>query len=366
MLNRRRCVRVVGQTVRSELISPRACIAGWGKYVPDRVVTNSDLSLRLDTSDEWIRSRTGIAERRIAGPDETTASMAILAGRQALAAAAITPDEVDCILVATCTPDHPFPATANLVQAGLEATRAGACDINAACSGFVYALAMADGCIRAGLYRTVLVIGAETFSRIVDWDDRATCVLFGDGAGAVVLRATTDDYGLLATTVGSDGRGADLLQVPAGGSRLPASPATIEDRLHMIRMDGREVFRFAVGVLPRITAQVVAAAGWTLDDVDLFVAHQANVRIIQAAARTLGLPDDKVYVNVQRYGNTSAASIPIALCEAYEEGRLRDGSAVVLAGFGSGLSWAASALRWGPVGAARVIVPPMLAGTRLD
>ncbi len=327
----------------------RACVAGWGKYVPARVVTNIELSRTLDTSDEWIRSRTGIAERRVAAPDEATASMAIIAGRHALAVAGTAAEDVDCVLVATCTPDQPMPATANLVQAGLGATRAGACDINAVCSGFVYALAMADSSIRSGLFRTVLVIGAETFSRIVDWTDRSTCVLFGDGAGALLLRATDEEYGLLATTVGSDGSRADLLTVPAGGSRLPATCSTLQDRLHMIRMDGREVFRFAVSVLPRITEQVVAAAGWTLDDLDLFVAHQANVRIIQSAARTLGLPDEKVYVNVQRYGNTSAASIPIALCEAQEEGRLHDGSAVVVAGFGSGLSWAASALRWGPV-----------------
>jgi 3-oxoacyl-[acyl-carrier-protein] synthase III len=327
----------------------RACVAGWGKYVPTTVVTNFDLSRTLDTSDEWIRSRTGIAERRVAGPDEATASMATIAGRNALTVAGVAPEDVDCVLVATCTPDYSMPATANLVQAGIGAARAGACDINAACSGFVYALAMADSCIRAGLFQTVLVIGAETFSRIVDWNDRATCVLFGDGAGALLLRATDEEYGLLSTTVGSDGSRADLLLVPAGGSKVPTTVGTIRDRLHMIRMDGREVFRFAVSVLPRITAQVVAAAGWTLPDVDLFVAHQANVRIIQSAARSLGLPDEKVYVNVHRYGNTSAASIPIALCEAQEEGRLHDGSAVVLAGFGSGLSWAATALRWGPV-----------------
>lgn len=337
----------------------RAYVAGWGKYVPTTVVTNVDLSRTLDTSDEWIRSRTGIAERRIAGPDEATASMAIIAGRHALAVAGITANELDCVIVATCTPDYSMPATANLVQAELGATQAGACDINAACSGFVYALAMADGCIRAGLFRTVLVIGAETFSRIVDWNDRATCVLFGDGAGALVLRGTEEDYGLLATTVGSDGSRAGLLLVPGGGSRSPATAATIDERLHMVRMDGREVFRFAVGVLPRITEQVVAAAGWTLADVDLFVAHQANVRIIQSAARSLGLADEKVYINVQRYGNTSAASIPIALSEAYEEGRLHDGSAVVLAGFGSGLSWAASALRWGPMPAPPLTSVPM-------
>jgi 3-oxoacyl-[acyl-carrier-protein] synthase III len=341
------------------VVARRARVAGWGKYVPANVVTNRDLSETLDTSDEWIRSRTGIAERRVAGSDEATASMATIAGRNALAVANVAAEDVDCVLVATCTPDYSMPATANLVQAGLGATRAGACDINAACSGFVYALALGDSCIRAGLFRTVLVIGAETFSRIVDWNDRATCVLFGDGAGALVLRATDEDYGLLATTVGSDGSRADLLLVPGGGSRMPASASTIEDRLHMVRMDGREVFRFAVGVLPRITEQVIAAAGWTLDDVDLFVAHQANVRIIQSAARSLGLPDEKVYVNVHRYGNTSAASIPIALCEAYEEGRLHDGSAVVLAGFGSGLSWAASALRWGPTpGRVGLIAPP--------
>lgn len=330
-------------------VGRRAYLAGWGKYVPERVVTNDELSQTLDTSDEWIRARTGIRERRVARPDETTASMAILAGRAALAQAAIGPEALDCVFVATCTPDHPFPATASIVQAGLDATRAGACDLNAACSGFVYALAVADSCIRAGLYRTVMVVGAETFSRIVDWNDRATCVLFGDGAGAVVLRAGERPYGLLTATLGSDGTGADLLQVPAGGSLMPASESTIQERLHMIHMDGREVFRFAVGILPRLAKQVLADAGWSAADLDLFVAHQANERIIQAAARTLGLPDEKVYVNVHRYGNTSAASIPIALCEASEEGRLRDGSKVVLAGFGSGLSWAACALRWGPV-----------------
>lgn len=327
----------------------RSYIAGWGKYVPERIVTNDDLSKTLETSDEWIRTRTGIRERRIAHPSETTASMAILAGRKALEKAEVSPTDVDLVIVATCTPDYPLPATASLVQAGVSAVNAGAFDLNAVCSGFVYAITTADALIRAGVHKNVLVIGSETFSRIVDWTDRSTSVLFGDGAGAVLLRAGEGAYGIQASTLGSDGTGADLLHIPAGGSKLPASMQTIQDKLHVVRMDGREVFRFAVNVLPKMTEKVVADAGWSLDDLDLLVAHQANERIIHAAAKSLGLPESKVYLNVHRYGNTSAASIPIALCEAADEGRLVDGSTVVVAGFGSGLTWAACAIRWGPV-----------------
>ncbi len=327
----------------------RSAITGWGMYVPDNVVTNHDLAESLDTSDEWIRTRTGIRERRIATEQETTATMAIAACARALEQATVSPEDVDLVLVATCTPDNVLPATASLVQAGIGAVRAGAFDLNAVCSGFVYAMTVADAFIRAGIYRTIVVAGSETISRIVDWTDRATCVLFGDGAGALVMQASEGPYGVVSSTLGSDGWKAAELEVPAGGSRLPASQATIDHHLHFMRMNGREVYRFAVNILPVMSRAVVEASGWQVEDVDLLVAHQANIRIIEAAARTLGIPDSKVFVNVDKYGNTSAASIPIALCEAHDQGLLREGTKVVVAGFGAGLSWASCALVWGPV-----------------
>jgi 3-oxoacyl-[acyl-carrier-protein] synthase-3 len=326
---------------------PSAQVTGWGKYVPERILTNDDLSRMVDTSDEWIRSRTGIAARRIAGAHETTASMAVRAARQALAVAGLAPQKLDLIIVATATPEYSFPATACLVQDALGAAHAGAFDLSAGCTGFIYGLSVAAEMIAAGRYRNILVIGAETLSRIVNWRDRNTCVLFGDGAGAVVLQPGQGGGGVLASVLGADGSGGQLLMIPAGGSRLPASPATIEKGQHYIHMDGREVYRFATRVIARAARDVAGAAGVKLDDVELLIPHQANVRIIDSAVKDLGIARQRVYVNLQRYGNTSAASIPIALCEAVEEGRLQPGDHAVLVGFGAGLTWGAVLVRWG-------------------
>ena len=323
-----------------------AHIVGWGKYVPRRVLTNDDLAQLVDTSDEWIRTRTGIVERRVAEDEETTATMAVQAAQQALEVARLSPAQLDLIIVATATPDHLFPATACLVQDALGATHAAAFDLAAGCTGFVYGLAIAADLIAAGAYRIALVIGAETLSRIVDWTDRETCVLFGDGAGAVVLQAGEDEGGVLASVLGADGSGGGLLRLPAGGSKIPASERTVAERLHFVEMKGREVFRFAVRAMPAATREVLAKAGLSLADLNLLIPHQANQRIIEAATKSLNLAAETVYSNLARYGNTSAASVPIALCEAVEEGRLQPGHLVVMVGFGAGLTWGATAIRW--------------------
>lgn len=326
---------------------PYVKIAGWGKYLPERVMPNAELESLVDTSDEWIRARTGIQERRIAAPEETTCSLAVQAARQALDRAGLAPADLDLVIVATCTPDYAsMPSTASLVQHALGASRAGAFDLNAVCSGFLYGLATGSQFILSGAYRTVLVVGAEVFTRILDWQDRSTCVLFGDAAGAVVLAGSDEPGGLLSFVLGSDGSGACSLYVPAGGSRAPASAETVAQRQHYVKMDGREVFRFATTVVPESVSQALAQAGLGPDDMDLLIPHQANVRIIDAAVRRLKIADDAVFANVQKYGNTSAASIPVALCEAIEEGRVRPGSTVVLAGFGAGLSWGAAVWKW--------------------
>jgi len=321
-------------------------VVGWGKYVPPRVLTNDDLARSVDTSDDWIHTRTGITERRIAGDGETTASMAIKAAQQALEVASFNPSQLDLIIVATVTPDYLFPSTACLVQDALGAARAAAFDLSAGCSGFIYGLSVATSLIAAGVYQNVLVIGAETLSRITDWTDRATCVLFGDGAGAVFLQANGAAGGVLSTVLGADGSGGDLLWLPAGGSREPASHRTVAEGLHRIKMRGREVFRFAVRVMPAATRQVLEQAGLTLSDMKLVIPHQANQRIIEASARSLGLSPEAVFSNLEWYGNTSAASIPIALCEAAEQGRVQRDDLVVCVGFGAGLTWGAAAIRW--------------------
>ena len=300
----------------------RARIAGWGKALPRRVLSNAELEGMVDTSDDWIRSRTGIRERRIAGPDKSTFTLAVEAAREALAVAGVAPSEVDLVVVCTFSPEFGgMPSTASLVQDALGASRAGAFDLNAACSGFIYGLALAQGLIVSGMQRTVLVIGAETMSRLLDWSDRSTCVLFGDGAGAVVLRAGDGPDGILSSVLGSDGSGGELLSIPGGGSRQPASAESVETAQHFIRMNGKEVYRFAVSAAPRASRQAVQQAGLSMDEIDLFVPHQANVRIILSAAGALGIPLERTFVNVDRYGNTSAASIPIALCEAVEQDR---------------------------------------------
>jgi len=329
--------------------APRyAQITGWGMYVPERVVTNDDLARIVNTTDEWIVSHTGIRERRIVSDGrETTATMATRAGRTALRVAGVTPAQLGLVIVATVTPESPFPSTASLVQDALGATNAGAFDLSAGCSGFVYALSLARDVICSGSTDHVLVIGSETLSRITDWTDRNTCVLFGDGAGAVVVSACGEACGVMASVLGSDGSGGDLLIVPAGGSRIPATPETIRNGDHYIKMNGREVYRFATTIVPKATETVLRKAGWEMSDVAQMIPHQANSRIIDAATKRLGVPEEKVFVNVDRYGNTSGASIPIALCEAIEQGRVLPGDKLVMVGFGAGLSWAAVALTWG-------------------
>ena len=326
---------------------PSVRIGGWGKYLPERIMPNSELAALVDTSDEWIRARTGIAERRIAAPEETTCTLAVHAARAALERAGLAPRDLDLIIVATCTPDYAnMPATASLVQDALGAHRAGAFDLNAVCSGFVYALATGSQFIQSGVHQAVLVIGADVFTRILDWQDRSTCVLFGDGAGAVVLQPSDEPGGLLSFVLGSDGAGACSLYVPAGGSRRPASAETVAEREHYVKMQGREVFRFATRVVPDSVIQALEQAGLGTADVDLFIPHQANVRIIDAAARRLKLPEGSVFSNVAHYGNTSAASVPVALCEAIDEGLIRPGSTVVMTGFGAGLTWGTAVWRW--------------------
>jgi len=324
-----------------------AHIVGWGKYVPENVVTNNDIAQFMDTSDEWIRTRTGIRERRFATDTDTTASMSIAAARLALDRARIAPSAVDLIIVATLSPEHIFPSTAALVQDALGATRAGAFDLSAACSGFIYALSMASNAIQSGMAKVVVVIGAETLSRVLDPEDRSTYPLFGDGAGAVVLQAHTMPGGLLGYKLGADGSGGEHLAIPAGGSKIPTSQYTLDNRLHYVKMNGREVYRFATRIMGRVSKEVCQQAGVPLDEIDLFVPHQANIRIIKSASKYLGISDDKVFTNLEKYGNTSAASIPIALCEAIEQGRVHTNDKIVMVGFGGGLTWGAAVVKWG-------------------
>jgi len=323
-----------------------AHVTGWGMAVPERILTNAELAVMVETTDDWIVSRTGIHERRIAGKGETTATLAAEAGARALVRTDLSAGDLDLVIVATASPEHLFPATACIVQDSLGATNAGAFDLSAACTGFILAMNMAAQAIMTGSINNALVIGAETLSRLVDWEDRGTCVLFGDGAGAFVLQASERPGGVLSAIMRSDGSGGNLLSVPAGGSRHPASHETVTKKMHTIRMNGREVFRFATRVMAGATRDVVERAGLELDDIELVVPHQANERIIEAAARGLGLPMDRFMLNIDRYGNTSSASIPIAVCEAIERGRVRAGDHLVLVAFGGGLTWGALALQW--------------------
>jgi len=323
-----------------------AHIVGWGKYVPEQVLTNDDLSRMVDTSDEWIFTRTGIRERRIAAEQETTASMSIAAAREALRVADADPARIDLIIVGTVTPEHLFPATACLVQDALGARRAAAFDLSAGCSGFMYALSVASQTIETGAYQLALVIGAETLSRIVDWSDRRTCVLFGDGAGAVLLQASERPGGVLSSVLGADGSGGELLMLPGGGSRFPPTSETVSNGMHYVHMDGQRVYRFATRIMARATRQVLEKANLSLEDMSLLIPHQANQRIIESAVNGLKLKDEQVFVNLDRYGNTSSASIAIALCEAVEAGRVKRDDTLVLVGFGAGLTWAAATVRW--------------------
>ncbi len=324
-----------------------AHIVGWGKYIPQKVVTNHDLAKIMDTSDDWIRSRTGISERRFAAEDESTSTMSIAAAKLALDRARITPSAVDMIIVATITPDHFFPSTAALVQDALGATNAAAYDLNAACAGFIYGVSMATSMIQAGAAKVVIVIGAETLSRILDVQDRSTYPLFGDGAGAVVLKADPTPGGILSTVLGADGSGAEHLIVPAGGSKLPTSQETLDKRLHFMQMNGREVYRFATRVMGKAAKEACDKAEISVENINLFVPHQANIRIIESASKQLKVSEDKVFTNLDKYGNTSAASIPIALCEAIEQGRVNTKDKIVMVGFGAGLTWGATVIEWG-------------------
>jgi 3-oxoacyl-[acyl-carrier-protein] synthase-3 len=315
-------------------------------YVPEKVLTNQELTEMVDTNAEWIRSRTGIEERRIAGTDQTTASLATDASLRALKMANLHPSRLDLIIVSTSSPEHIFPATACLVQDRIGAIKAGAFDLLAACTGFIYALDMAAQAIRSGSIQSALVIGSETLSRIVNWEDRDTCILFGDGAGAFVLQASQSPGGVLASVLRSDGSGGELLSVPAGGSRFPTNQDSLNRGLHFIHMNGREVFRFATRVMAQATEEVAQASNLSKELIDLIIPHQANYRIIEAASRGLKIPIEKFMINLDRYGNTSTASIPVATCEAIQQGRLKDGDNVIFVGFGGGLTWGALAVQW--------------------
>ncbi|MFH0801192.1 MAG: beta-ketoacyl-ACP synthase III [bacterium] len=323
-----------------------AGIAGVGSYAPSRKLTNSDLEKIVDTSDEWIRTRTGISERRICEDGVPTSEIAVIAARRAIAQAGISPEEIDLVICATVTPDMPFPAMACIVQDKIGATRAAAFDLEAGCSGFMYALAVGTQFIESGVYENVLICGADSLTRITDWTDRNTCVLFGDGGGAVLLRPAEEGYGVLSFQLGADGSGGDLLKMPAGGSLMPASRETVDKKLHTIKMAGNEVFKFAVKVMGDAAVKALEKAHIRTDEVKCFIPHQANMRIIEAAARRLGVGMDRFFVNLNKYGNTSCGSIPLALSEALEVGRIRKGDIVVMVGFGAGLTWAANVVRW--------------------
>ncbi len=321
-------------------------IVGLGRAVPSQVLTNADLERMVDTTDEWIITRTGIRERRVAPDGVATSDLAYEAAVEALGDSGVAAADLDLIIVGTATPDMVFPATACLLQDRLGAKKAGAFDASAACTSWVYGCAMAHGYIAAGLAENVLVVGAETLSRITNWKDRSTCVLFGDSAAAVVLRPAEPGQGFLSFILGSDGSGGSLLNLPAGGSRLPASFETVERAQHYIHMNGREVYKFAVRCIPRAIKAAAERARLSLDEVNCFIPHQANIRIIDAAAQRLGQPREKFFTNVERYGNTSSASVPVALYEAYDQGRINPGDLLILVAFGGGLTWGAAALRW--------------------
>jgi 3-oxoacyl-[acyl-carrier-protein] synthase III len=322
-------------------------ISGWGSYVPERILSNADLERIVDTSDDWIRSRTGIRERRVAAPHETTATLGAIAAKRAIAVAGLEPDAIDIIVVATLTPDYPMPSTGVLVKEAIGNTTAAAFDLGAACSGFVYAYAAADSFVRSGMARHVLVVGAELLTRFVDFSDRSTCILFGDGAGAVVLSASDEEGGGLAgLELTTDPDGAYMIWLPSGGARSPSSLETIRRGEHFIRMEGRETYRYATRTLAASALAAIEKAGWTPDEVDLFIPHQANIRIIEAVAKGLRLPMAKMVVNIDRYGNTSAASVGIALDEAVREGRIRQGHKLVMFAFGAGFTSGAAAITW--------------------
>jgi 3-oxoacyl-[acyl-carrier-protein] synthase-3 len=327
-------------------------ITGLGSYVPSRVVTNEELARMVDTSDEWIIERTGIRERRVAAPEEALSDLCLPGARQALEQAGVRAADVDLIIVATVTPDMSFPSTGAIIADVLGARDAAAYDLSAGCTGFMYALAQAHGMLSAGLSSCALVIGGDVLSRILNWHDRSTCVLFGDGAGAVVLEPSQDE-GFVGFELGADGSGGVHLNLPAGGSRLPPTSETVAAEQHFVSMNGREVFKFATRVLVSSAEKLLDECETSMDEVDVYVPHQANVRIIDHAARKLGVPEDRVVVNVDRYGNTSSGSIPLALADAVADGRLREGKLVLMTGMGAGLTWGSALMRWTANGAGK-------------
>jgi 3-oxoacyl-[acyl-carrier-protein] synthase-3 len=328
-------------------MNSRTVIAGTGSYLPERVLTNFDLEKMVDTTNEWILSRTGIRERRMAAPEEATSDLATEAGRAALEMAGVDPADLDLIIVATLTPDHYFPSTAGFVQRNLGADKAAAFDLEAACTGFIYALTVGNLFIKSGTYQKVLVIGAEVLSRFLDWEDRDTCVLFGDGAGAAVLVPGDDtEKGIISTHLHSDGSMAELLYAPAGVSRMPITKEIIDQKLNTVKMRGHEVFKVAVTRLSEVVEEVMEVNDLREEDIDLLIPHQANLRIIQATARKLKLPMEKVIITVDIHGNTSAASVPLALDVAVRNKRINEGDRVLLEAFGGGLTWGGALIRW--------------------
>ena len=321
-------------------------IVGTGSYVPEKVLTNADLEKMVDTNDEWIVSRTGIKERHIVDPDTPVSELCYQAALKALEDANVAPEDVDLLIIPTVTADYAFPATACIVAERLGAKNAAAFDMSAGCTGFLYGVTTAAQFIATGMYRTALVIGAETLSKILNWEDRSTCILFGDGAGAAVLQPVEEGYGFLSYELGADGSGGKLLMLPGGGSQHPASLESVENKLHTLRMAGNEVFKFAVRIMGETALKALDKAGLQKEDIDLLVPHQANIRIVDSAVKRLGIDPERVVINLDRYGNMSAASIPVALDEAARGGRLKYGDNLLMVGFGAGLAWGATVLKW--------------------
>ena len=325
----------------------RAAVIGTGSCLPDKVVTNADMERLVETTDEWIFSRTGIRERRMVAEGQATSDLGAEASRRAIENAGLTPQDITLIICCTITPDHVFPSTACMIQNKIGASNTGGFDLSAACAGFVYGLIMGARMVEADPRQTVLVVGAETLTRVTDFTDRSSCILFGDGAGAAVLRATQDDgRGIMASEYGIDGSGADFMKLPAGGSAMPASEETVRQGLHYMKIAGRETFRFAVVKMADLVKAALIDSGLAMEDVALIVPHQVNSRILQAAAERMGIGMDKIYTNIDRVGNTSAASVPIALDEAARAGKIKRGDVIVLVAFGGGLSWSSAVIRW--------------------
>jgi len=324
----------------------RASITGIGSYLPSKVLTNYDLEKMVDTSNDWIIQRTGIKERRIVENGVTTSDLATQASLRAMEDAGVSPKDLDMIITSTITPDHIFPSTSCYIQQKIGATRACAFDILAACAGFIYAMSIGQNFINSGAMKTVLVVGAECLSKITDYTDRATCVLFGDGAGAVIIQRNPVKHEILSSSLAADGSEADVLIMPGGGARNPASLESIQQRLHYIQFKGKEVFKLAINNITNLILETTKENGLTLDDIDLIIPHQSNLRIIEATMEKLGLPMEKAFVNIDKYGNTSSASVPIAIDEARKDGRLRKGNIVMLVAFGGGLTWGSSLIRW--------------------